>query len=363
MITVLQYLQSSGLGGPTDHVLDIIKYSDRSKVRFIYADKHHDERTDAEFEALGVHHIFVDDEVKELNQLFDQIPIDIVHGHPGANAKDAAMDVALERSIPCVATIATRGPVHWDYHDKDLVYVVSPCEMQIDHHIHISPERHRFIYYSIDIDRLQCTDKRAAKEHWGLQPDQPVIGWIGRVVAWKGPGLFLDIMRKVQEVRPDVQGIMFGDKDGFEPAKRLRDQLGVNVLMPGGIRRKDLAFGAMDIGCFITWGFFEGFGRVGAEIMGSGTPMVCSLCQTNLELGGTHAIYLIPPNNWTAEGKENWEVAQTHNKMWAWTILALLDNPDQMEDMSKFGKERIDRMFDARKMAAEYNELYREIVC
>jgi len=355
MITILQYLQGSGLGGPTDHVLDIIKYSDRSNIQFVYADKHHDERTDAEFEALGVPHIVVSNEKEDIKKIFRSFHVDVVHGHPGANTGCAAIDAGLEKGIPCVATIATRGPVHWDYRNE--VWVVSPCQMQADYHHNIPEDRHRLIYYSVDVDRLQCSDKRAAKEHWGLDPDKPVVGWIGRFIVWKGPGAFIGIAKYTQEVNPEVQFIMFGDKDGYEPAKDLAKEIGANVLLPGGIRRKDLAYGAMDIGCFLTWGFFEGFGRVGAEIMGAGVPMIGSLCATNLELGGPYAIYLVPPQYW----EDRWD-AEYHGKMWAYTILALLENNPLREYMGEKGQARVRELFDARVMAQKYNKLYGEIM-
>ena len=262
MTRVLHFTQSSGLGGVTDLSLDLIKYS--KDFQFVVANYYDDERTEVEFRELGVeyHKEISSDELKKIIKT-----VDIVHAQPGANAKCDSLDIALDLGILAVATVGTAGPVHRDYENR--VTIVAGSQLLLSK----QPAGARFVYHGVDIDRLRCWDRRQAKEHWGLNPDRPVVGWMGRYIAFKCPGTSVGIAKRVQEVDPNVQFVMFGDKDGYEPAKELAEELGADVVFAGGTREKDLAYGAMDIGLFPTFG--EAFGRVAAEMLGAEVPMIC----------------------------------------------------------------------------------------
>lgn len=351
MIRVLHYTHSSGLGGVTDLSLDLIKYSDRKDFQFIVASHTGDERTEVEFKALGVeYHKEVAFNPTAMEWLLKIAKADIVHAQPGANAKCSGMDTALRMGIPVIATIGTVGCIHYDYEGHPLLTVVAGSKSLLRKQVAGA----RFIYHGIDLDRLHCDNKRQAKEHWGLDPELPVVGWLGRYVAFKSPGCFVGIAKYTQDIDPSVQFIMFGDKDGFEPAKELAEEIGARIHFPGGIRRKDLAYGCMDIGCFPTWG--EAFGRVAAEMLGAGVPLICSLCPTNLELCDEHAVYLIPPKHWGDIWSE-----ENYGKMWSYTILALLEEETMRRNMAGAGQIRARELFDARIMARKYNDLYRAI--
>lgn len=351
MIRVLHYTHSSGLGGTTDLSLDLIKYSDKNDFQHVVVNHRDDPRTEAEFKALGVeyHGKIPFSSQYSTKWVIKTAEIDIVHAQPGGNAKCSGIDAALDLGVPVIATVGTAGPIHHDYEGS--VTVVAGSKSLFNK----QPKGAKFIYHGIDLDRLQYNDKTKAKQHWGLDPKSPVIGWLGRYIAFKSPGCFIGIAKYTQDIRPPVQFIMFGDRDGFEPAKELAEEIGARVHFPGGTRSKDLAYGCMDIGCFPTWG--EAFGRVAAEMLGAGVPMLCTLCPTNLEIGGEHAVYLIPPNRW----KDDW-FEETYGKMWAYTILSLLEEETMRRDMAGGGQIRAKELFDARIMAKKYNELYREVV-
>jgi len=343
MTKVLHFTQSSGLGGVTDLSLDLIKYS--KDFQFVVANYHNDDRTEVEFRELGVeyHKEVSFDELREIIKT-----VDIVHAQPGANAKCDSLDTALSLGVPAIATVGTAGPIHRDY--EGLVAVVAGSQSLLSK----QPVGAKLIYHGVDIDRLQCADRRAAKKHWGLNPNQFVVGWMGRYIAFKCPGTTIGIAKRVQEVDSNIQFIMFGDKDGYEPAKELAKELGAEVVFAGGTREKDLAYGAMDVGLFPTFG--EAFGRVAAEMLGAEVPMICSHCSTNVEIARDYAIYLPSPNYWNDNHK-----ADYHCQTWAHTILALLECEQPRLDMAKAGKQRALDLFDARIMAKKYNDLYREL--
>lgn len=358
MIRVLHHMHALEIGGVMDLALDLIKYSDREQFEFV-ASYHaiNDECMREEFEALGVKCLErVGESYSALTHILKRVQPDIVHVQPGANATDPAALAAIGLEIPVVATIGTLGPVHYKLQNPFVTVVAGSKEL-----LRRQPQGARHIYHSIDLGRLQCSDKKKAKEHWGLDPNKPVIGWLGRFVAFKSPLTFVSTATYTQKINPDIQFIMFGSHPpGIELATTLADEIGAHIKFPGGVREKGLAYGCMDIGCFPTFG--EAFGRVPAEMLGAGIPMICSVNPTSIEIAGPYAIYLPPPNFW----KDDWEdekegKTENYGKMWAWTILALLENKLLRREMSENGQARIRKLFDARVMAKKYNDLYKEL--
>lgn len=358
MIRILHYIHALEIGGAMDLALDLIRYSDRDRFQFSLA--YHavnDECMRGEFEAFDVTlYREVGESYPALVPILQESQADIVHVQPGANAVDPAALAAINHEIPVVATIGTLGQVH----HKLLSSFTTPVAGSEEQYKRRSPGS-RFIYHGVDLDRLQCNDKAGAKVHWGLDPARLVIGWLGRFVCFKSPLAFVSIAKYVQEIDPNIQFVMFGThQPGIDLATSLTDEIGADVVFPGGVREKGLAYGCMDIACFPTWG--EAFGRVPAEMLGAGVPMICSQCSTNIEIAGPHALYLAPPNYWKDEWEDEREnKTERHGRMWAWTILALLENEPLRQSMGINGQARVRNLFDARVMAKKYNDLYQEL--
>jgi len=358
MVRVLHHMHALEIGGVTDLALDLIKYSDREHFHFSLA--YHtvnDECMREEFEDLGVTlYERVGESYPALTPILREAGADIVHAQPGANAVDPAAQAAIHQRIPVVLTIGTLGPAHHQLLSP-LTTVVAGSEELYSR----QPPGARFIYHGVDLDRLKCRDRENAKRHWGLDPNRPVVGWIGRFVAFKSPLTFVSTVAYTQRIDPDIQFIMFGTHPpGIELATSLAEELGAEIMFPGGVREKNLAYGCMDVACFPTFG--EAFGRVPAEMLGAGVPMICSAYPTNIEIAGPHAVYLPPPNFWKDDwGYEKEGKTEKYGKMWAWTILALLENVPLCKSMGEQGWARVKNLFDARTMAEKYNNLYQEL--
>lgn len=358
MIKVLHYIHALEIGGVVDFALDIIKYSDHNRFQFSLA--YHvlnDECMKGEFGSLGVTlHEEVGETYRTLIPVLQESRADVVHVQPGAHAQDPAALAAMTCGVPVVVMVGTLGPVR-PLLLSPLTTVVAYSEALYK----LQAPGARFIRAGIDLGRLRCEDKREAKEHWGLDPDRPVVGWAGRFVRFKSPLTFVSTAAYTQEVDSNIQFIMFGThQPGIDLATTLAKELGADIHFPGGVRAKGLVYGCMDVACFPTFG--EAFGRVPAEMMATGIPMICSVCSTNVEIAGPHALYLAPPNCWG----DDWEYevegkTERYGKMWAWTILALLENAPLRRDMIEKGRARVEGLFDARTMARKCNDLYSEL--
>lgn len=358
MIKVLHYIHALEIGGVADFALDIIKYSDHDQFQFSLA--YHvvnDDIMESEFEDLGVTlYGEVGESQLDLEPILRESQADIVHVQPGAHAVDPAAQAAMNHKVPVVVMVGTLGPVNRRLLGPFTTVVAYSTALY-----KLQRPGARFIRAGVDLNRLKCEDKKEAKKHWGLDPDKPVIGWIGRFVRFKSPLTFVSTAAYTQEIDPDIQFVMFGThQPGIDLAISLAEEIGADIHFPGGVRDKDLAYGCMDIACFPTFG--EAFGRVPAEMMATGVPMICSACSTNVEIAGHYALYLAPPNYWGDDWKyEKGGKTENYGKMWAWTILALLENEPLRQSMVENGRIRVRNLFDAQTMARNCNDLYLEL--
>lgn len=130
-----------------------------------------------------------------------------------------------------------------------------------------------------DPDRLPPSAE--LRERFGLPPDAPIVGTVGRLQHWKGMHVFIDAVARLRTDYPDLKGLIVGGPHDLEPnyPAQLRQQ----------IARRDLE------DCIVTTGFQpdpaawmstfdvfvhaadrEPFGLVVLEAMALGRPVVAS---------------------------------------------------------------------------------------
>jgi glycosyltransferase involved in cell wall biosynthesis len=135
-----------------------------------------------------------------------------------------------------------------------------------------------------DIDRFEKVRHLSAaqlKRQFGFDPEQPLIGIVGRLQRWKGMHVFAEAMARVIRSRPGCQGVIVGGPHDLEPeyAKWLQER--VRAL---GLQNKLALVGkqtnvpewmqAMDI--FVHASDREPFGIVVLEAMSLGKPVIAT---------------------------------------------------------------------------------------
>lgn len=135
-----------------------------------------------------------------------------------------------------------------------------------------------------DITRFEKVNSLSSsqlKQHFGFDPQRPLIGIVGRLQRWKGMHVFAEAMARVIRVRPECQGVIVGGAHDLEPhyAKWLPKKLEAlglvgKVRLVGRQKNVPEWMQAMDV--FVHASNLEPFGIVVLEAMSLGKPVVAT---------------------------------------------------------------------------------------
>jgi glycosyltransferase involved in cell wall biosynthesis len=191
----------------------------------------------------------------------------------------------------------------------------------------------------------------ALRAELGLDPDRPVVGTVGRIVAQKAPLDFVRMAAHVRRVRPDAQFVMVGDATlesaGLEEeTRREAERLGVPVLFTGF--RPDAPTVATLFDVYVVPSRYEGLGRAVTEAMASGRPVVATAVNGVPDLVEPGCTGLLaPPGDPGALAAD---------------VLWLLDHPQEAAAMGVQGRDRVRGHFTAAVMCRALDELYRDLL-
>jgi len=121
----------------------------------------------------------------------------------------------------------------------------------------------------------------AFRREFGIGPDTPVVGCLGRLLRWKGQHFFLDVAARLAPRVPEAVFLVVGSDLYSDPRddyarelRRLAQGLGIEgrVLFTGQREDPMAAASAMDV--VVNCSKDEPFGRVLIEAMACGRPVV-----------------------------------------------------------------------------------------
>lgn len=342
------YVHWAAVGGAEDMVIDEIRYLDNNEFHPIFFTEEQSGEGPYldELRAMGVEVIRTDGRVETFRDLYQQRVIELLHVYscgdvlPGYRA-------ALELGLPVVDSIACVAySAGWEVAPS----LVTPVYLCQKHWEHGGGGRAEFkvITGGVDFERLPVAGIVGCKKHWGLDPARRVLGWFGRMDQFKCPFTFVDIARRVSAEMPDVQFIMFGDGHDWGRTQFLAKEAKVDIKFPGFTREKAIAFGAMDVYCFPTWQ--EAFGRVMVEAMAIGVPIVTADYPVCHEVCDQFALYI--------ENARKDPMPEAVVEKYAQACIDLL----RVGGRSVGSIRHVSERFDARRMAREYQVLYKELM-
>jgi glycosyltransferase involved in cell wall biosynthesis len=209
----------------------------------------------------------------------------------------------------------------------------------------------------VDLDAFApAASKTRARRDLGLAEGAPTVGMVAHLTPWKGHEDFLQIARRVRDRRPDAQFAIAGgsiyETDGHtgyaDQLRRSAAALGLSSALTFLGRRDDVpaVMAALDVLVHCPTAP-EPFGRVLAEAMAAGRPVVASRCGgiPDVVNDGTTGT-LVDPGDLDAF------VAAT---------LALIDNTPAAERMGAAGRRQAERLFGADRHAARVLDVYRAV--
>jgi hypothetical protein len=212
---------------------------------------------------------------------------------------------------------------------------------------------------AVNIERYRPEPKATAREEIGLDPDELIVAYIGRMLPRKDPrNIVRAVARLVHEHRLPVRMLLVGGETREpEPAatpeigelQRLAAELGISDRLHfTGKRQPDelrCYYSSADVAVTTPW--YEPFGLTPLEAMACGTPVIGSAVGgITFTVADGETGYLVPPRDPTALAER---------------IAHLLRQPELRQQMGQAARARVEREFTwptvARRTAALYDAL------
>ncbi|MGW4695965.1 glycogen synthase [Kitasatospora cineracea] len=231
----------------------------------------------------------------------------------------------------------------------------------------IAPERVHVIHNGIDADAYRPDRSPAVLEWFGLDPDRPIVLFVGRVTRQKG---LQHLLRAAFELRPEAQLVLCcGQPDTPEIAAE------VDALVAGLVRRRDGVVridGMLDplslrrlLSCaavFVCPSLYEPMGIVNLEAMACETAVVATAVggiPEVVEHGRTGLLVPYEPRN-DATGEPADPAALARGL--AAAVNALLESPGTAEKFGLAGRERAVREFSWDRVAERTLDVYGKVL-
>ena len=210
-------------------------------------------------------------------------------------------------------------------------------------------EKVQVVYNGINLFACKDTAGRSGlRGEFGVDEKTALIGMVGRLDWYKAHKYFLQAAQKIKLILPDSHFLIVGDGENMEALKVQAEDLGIASSVTFTGHRRDIPeiLTAMDV--FALSSVSEGFGRVVAEAMACGKPVVATRVGGLLEVveeGITGK--LVPPANPLAL---------------AGAVLALLRDNNAAIAMGEAGRRRAQKLFGVENNAERTEALYEKLL-
>jgi glycosyltransferase involved in cell wall biosynthesis len=282
--------------------------------------------------------------VVRLARLFWQRGVDIVHTHntkPLIYAAPAARLAGVKRVIHtrhgqrffagrrenfafrCAAAVTHR------------LVCVSHDAVRLSAREGISGRRVAMIWNGIDLSRFAYA---------GPVEDGPVVV-VARLSPEKDVGTLLEAAALAVKQLPSFRLHIAGDGPCLQPLRQKNESLGLNRIVTFLGQCRDVPGLLAGASLFVLPSLTEGISLTLLEAMARGLPVVAT------RVGGNPEV--------VAHGKTGLLVATRSPVELADAMVKLLQAPEERRQLGLAGRHRVEKHFDARRMVAEYEALYR----
>ena len=299
---------------------------------------------------------------RSIRQILDRLerePVDILHAHTRV-AQVVADQVSRRSKIPYVTTwhgIYKRrlGRKWYPCTGKVCIAISGMVFQHLLRDFQVPQERARLIYNGIDTVHYEVPPDpaviRAYRERWRIPDGQPVIGGIGRLAAGevKGFDLLLAAACLLKETLPGIQVLIVGDGPRRPFLEDVAERLGIldNVHFVGEAEDIRIPLAAMNVFVFPSrWP--EAFGLTLVEAMAAGKPVVA------VRMGAVPEILCDGVDGFLVDPEDIQGLAQG--------IARALSDRELAEHMGRQAQLRVRERFGLERMAAEVEEVYREVL-
>jgi glycosyltransferase involved in cell wall biosynthesis len=215
------------------------------------------------------------------------------------------------------------------------------------------PESMPVLPPGVDTERFRPgIDGSTVRADAGVNADAPLVALIARFQDVKGHDVFQEMARWVARELPEARFIVAGENvhgvsaDDAYKARILQtareDPILRDRLIYLGFREDaERVIAAADV--VVCSSYFESYGMVNVEVMASGKPVVST------RPGG--------PSETVVDGETGYLVDAGDAAGLARHVIALLRDPELGQRLGTTGRARVERLFSAAMMAAEFTEV------
>ena len=210
--------------------------------------------------------------------------------------------------------------------------------------------QYRTIYSGINLERFASVsaDVLSVRSSLGIRKGEIVVGNIGRLMFQKNPTCFVQALARVAATIPRVRGLMVGDGDmrGEVEALMKRLELDGRIVLTGHRDDVERMMAICDV--IVHTSLYEGMGRVLAEALAMGKPLVATAVDGVPEIvkDGERGL-LVQPDDPSALAK---------------TIVEMLNDPSRAQAMGQAGREWVLSRFSVETMIRRIDRLYQELL-
>jgi len=210
----------------------------------------------------------------------DRWAVPLVHtAHTLAAVKNAALANG-DAPEPPLRAIGEQQVV--DEADRLIVNTEHEAQQLVSLH-HADPDRIDVVHPGVDLQTFTPGDKLAARDVLGLEHDELILAFVGRIQPLKAPDVLLRAAARLTEQFPRLRVLVAGGPSGTGLAApdtlvRLADELGiaarVTFLPPQSREQLVNVYRAADLVAVPSYS--ESFGLVAVEAQACGTPVVAA---------------------------------------------------------------------------------------
>lgn len=232
----------------------------------------------------------------------------------------------------------------------------------------VSPDKVRVIHNGIDPDEYRPKQDLATLERLGVDPEMPIVLFVGRITRQKG---ILHLVRAIRHLEPGMQAVLCAGapdtKEIGEEMKELVRQAQQDARVPVTwldqmLPKQDTIALYSHAAVFVCPSVYEPFGIINLEAMACETPVVASA------VGGIPEIVvpdetgvLVPFEPESATSPEPKD-PDGFSRALAAAVNALMANPERRSAMGKAARRRVLEHFSWRHIAEQTIEFYRDLV-
>jgi glycosyltransferase involved in cell wall biosynthesis len=294
--------------------------------------------------------------VAQIRRLLAKHDVDVLHPH-GYKADLYALAAARRNRVGLLATshnwpsklLSMRVYAVLDrlaLRTFDKVIVVSDVVADILRRSGVAAEKVALIPNGVDLERFQSAGPKLRTEN-GFG-DNPVVGFVGRLVPDKGGALLVRAAQQVLAMRPNATFVLVGEGPAHEEWKALAGELGINDQVIFAGVRDDMPEVYASFDMVVLPSLIEALPMCLLEAMAAGRPVIAT------RVGAVPRLVVDGQTGLLLEPGDVSSLAQA--------VLRLLENPDMACQLGENGRAHVAQHFSAEVMAKSYIGMYEQVL-